>query len=83
MTKFEKMTTTECHDPHEDDPAFAEFEYDPREGHYHVDPPPPESLGEPSYDDGEMFVTLEKEWTVDDLKDIRAWLDAVLVEFEP
>ena len=87
MTKLEKMLAAECHDAHEGDPAFEEFEYDPRDGHFHVDPWPPEFLmGEYTLNtfsnDPPRFHMGEEEWSIENLKELRDWLNIVLVAEE-
>ena len=83
MTKLEKMVNAVCHKSHEGELGWEDFEYDPEDGHYHVDPWPPYFLGEFltfSHDPATVHPNGDDEWSIENLKELRDWLNIVLSE---
>ena len=82
MTNLEKMINAVCHDPHTGDQTYEEFEYDLRDGHYHVTPEPPDSLGEVTYshNPAEVYADQDLCFSIEDLIELRNWLNIVLEE---
>lgn len=75
MTRLEKMIVVCTKD------CDLQLDYDPTEGHYHCDPWPPEFLDATFSDDPvTMHVGGDFEFSIDDLKELRDWLNIVLAE---
>lgn len=76
MTRLEKILSEECHKN-----CDLDLEYDPEDGHYHVDPPPPACWEGAAYshDPAEMFLG-EENYSIKDLREIRDWLNVMLEE---
>lgn len=76
MTRLEKMLSNTCLKP-----CDIELDYDPREGHYHVSPPPPECWDNVTFADtpAEIYVG-DDCYNIQDLQELRDWLCSVLQE---
>lgn len=78
MTKLEKMLT-ECCERHKGDPCYDEFDYDPTEGHYHIEPPTPEFMDDVTFSDNPPEIYWgDASYTIEQLIELRDWLNIVL-----
>lgn len=76
MTKLEKMIENLCTKD-----CDIDLEYDPKDGHYHVDPPPPDFFSDFSYSDhpAEIYWN-DASFNINELIQLRDWLNVVLEE---